>query len=62
MSKLGHILGMGIGQSGRKSIAIASEVPHNPHAFGLGYAPTADDWKRKIEEIRERIKAKRTGR
>ncbi|GMP67042.1 hypothetical protein CsSME_00027165 [Camellia sinensis var. sinensis] len=59
MSKLGHIPGMGLGQSGRKGITTASEVPHNPHAFGLGYAPMADDWKRKTEEIRERIKAKR---
>ena len=43
MSKLGHIPGMGLGQSGRKCITTASEIPHNPHAFRLGYARTADD-------------------
>lgn len=43
MSKLGHIPGMGLGQSEKKGIATVGEVPHNPHAFSLGYAPTADD-------------------
>ena len=37
-------------------------MSHNPHAFWLGYKPTVADWQRKGEELRGRIKAKRTGK
>ena len=50
---------MGLERSGRKGVTTLAKVPHNPHAFGLGYVPTKEDWRRKGEEMRERAKAKR---
>jgi len=62
MNKQGHILGSRLGRSGRPVGTIANEMSHNPYVFGLGYKPAIDDWKRKGDELRGRIKAKRTGR
>ncbi|GMP81320.1 hypothetical protein CsSME_00036072 [Camellia sinensis var. sinensis] len=62
MNKLRHILGMELKMSGIKGVAVLAEVPHNPHAFGLGYVPTKEDWRRKKEKMRERAKAKRAGK
>ena len=40
MNKLQHMPGMGLEKSGRKGITALANMPHNPHAFGLGYTPT----------------------
>ena len=58
MNKLQHILGMGLGRSGRKGIAVSADMPHNPHTFGLGYLPTKEDWVRKSKEMAGRARAK----
>jgi len=39
-----------------------ADVSHNPHAFGLGYVPTKEDWVRKGKEIRGRARAKQAGK
>ncbi|GMP47060.1 hypothetical protein CsSME_00014988 [Camellia sinensis var. sinensis] len=43
MNKLWYILGIRLGRSERKGVVMLTGVPHNPHAFGLGYVPTKED-------------------
>ncbi|KAF5934569.1 hypothetical protein HYC85_030740 [Camellia sinensis] len=62
MNKLQHILGMGLGKSGRKGVSALAEVPHNPHTFGLGCLPTKEDWVRKGKEMAGRARAKQAGK
>lgn len=60
MNKLQHVPGMGLGRSGWKGVIALADVPHNPHAFGLGYTPTKEDWVRKGKEMVGKAKAKQT--
>lgn len=62
MNKHGHVLGARLGQSGRQGGTISKEMSHYSHAFRLGYKPTVENWQRKGDELRERLKAKRNRR
>lgn len=58
MNKLQHMPRMGLERSGLKGSTTLADVPHNPHAFGLGYTPTKEDWVRKGKEMADRTRAK----
>lgn len=58
MNKLQHVPGMELGRSGWKGVVALIDMPHNPHAFGLGCVPTKEDWVRKGEKIRGRGRAR----
>ncbi|KAF5934632.1 hypothetical protein HYC85_030803 [Camellia sinensis] len=60
MNKLQHMTGMGLGRSGQKDVTVLADVPHNLHAFGLGYTPTKEDWVKKGKEMVSRARAKQT--
>lgn len=62
MNKLQHIPRIGLGKSGWKGVTALAKVLHNPHAFGLGYMPTKEDWVRKEKEMAGRAKAKQSGK
>lgn len=62
MNKQRYMPRSGLGMSGRQGGTTAKEMIHNLHAFGLGYKPTIEDWKRKGAELRGRINAKKAGK
>jgi len=61
MMREGYKSGKGLGKDGKGSV-IPLQLAENKNRYGLGYRPTRADWKREMEEKRERSLARMEGR
>jgi len=61
MTKEGYKFGKGLSKDGKGSV-FPLQLAENKNRYGLGYIPTKADWRRAMEQKRERSLARLEGR